>query len=36
MPSSDTPFSDLGAEHRAEPVPLEPHRFMADVDAPFF
>lgn len=27
--------SDLGGEHRAEPVPPKPHRFMADVDAAF-
>ena len=30
------PFSsDLGGEHRAEPVPPEPHRFVADIDATF-
>jgi hypothetical protein len=28
------PFSsDLGGEHRAEPVPPKPHRFVADIDA---
>ena len=25
--------ADLGGEHRAEPVPPEPHRLVADVDA---
>ena len=25
--------SDLGGEHRAEPVPPEPKRFVADIDA---
>jgi hypothetical protein len=30
------PFaSDLGGKHRAEPVPPEPHRLVADVDATF-
>ena len=30
------PFSsDLGGEHRAEPVPPKPHRFVADIDATF-
>ena len=24
---------DLGGEQRAEPIPPEPHRFVADVDA---
>ena len=27
--------SDLGGKHRAEPVPSEPHRLVADVDATF-
>jgi hypothetical protein len=25
--------ADLAGEHRAEPVPPQPHRLMADVDA---
>ena len=25
--------SDLGGDHQAEPVPPEPHRLVADVDA---
>ena len=30
------PFSsDLGGEHRAEPVPPKPHRLVADIDTPF-
>ena len=29
----NTPFSDFRGEQRAEPVPPEPHRFMADLDA---
>jgi len=30
------PFSsDLRGEHRTKTVPLEPHRFMADIDATF-
>jgi hypothetical protein len=30
------PFSsDLGGEHRAEPVPPKPHRLVADIDATF-
>jgi hypothetical protein len=29
------PFSsDLGGEHRAEPVPPKPHRLLADFDSP--
>jgi len=28
-------FPDLCGEHRPEPVPPEPDRLMADVDAPF-
>jgi len=32
-PVLDTPLPDLGSEHRTEPVPPEPHRLMADVDA---
>ena len=28
-------LSDLGSEHRAEPVPPVSHRFMADIDAAF-
>jgi len=31
----DTPFADFGGEYRAKPVPPEPNRFMADVDATF-
>ena len=27
------PLSDLRREHRTEPVPPEPHRLVADVDA---
>lgn len=27
--------SDLGGEHRAEPVPPKPHRLVADIDATF-
>jgi len=30
----NAPFSDLCGEHRAEPVPPEPHRLVADVDTP--
>ena len=30
----DAPLSDLGREHRTEPVPPEPHRLVADIDAP--
>ena len=26
-------FSDLGRKHRAEPVPPEPYRLVADIDA---
>ena len=29
-----SPFPDLGCEDRAEPIPPEPHRLMADIDAP--
>jgi len=29
----DAAFADLGSEHGAEPVPPEPDRLMADVDA---
>ena len=29
----NTLLSDLGRKHRPEPVPPQPHRFMADVDA---
>jgi hypothetical protein len=32
-PVSDTPLPDLGSKHRTEPVPPEPHRLMADIDA---
>ena len=28
----DPPLADLGGEHRAKPVPPEPHGLMADVD----
>ena len=28
-------FPYLRGEHRTEPVPPEPHRFMANIDAPF-
>ena len=31
----DTPLPDLRREHRAEPVPPEPLRLVADIDAPF-
>src|SRR6056297_880336 len=31
----DTAFADLRGEHRAEPIPPEPHRLVADVDAAF-
>lgn len=27
------PLTDPGSKHRAEPVPPEPHRFVADGDA---
>ncbi len=30
----DASLADLGCEHWAEPVPPEPHRLVADVDAP--
>lgn len=30
----DTPLSKFRGKHRPEPVPLEPHCFMANVDAP--
>ena len=33
--SRNPTFPDFRGEHRPEPVPPEPHRFMADVDAPF-
>jgi hypothetical protein len=29
----DPPPTDFRGEHRADPVPPEPHRFMADLDA---
>jgi len=29
------PFTDLGCEHRADPVPPKPYRFMADINAAF-
>jgi hypothetical protein len=29
------PLPDLGREHRAQPVPTEPDRLVADVDAAF-
>ena len=29
---ADPPLADLGGEHRAKPVPPEPHGLMADVD----
>ena len=28
----NAPFPDLRGEHRAEPVPPEPHRLVADID----
>jgi hypothetical protein len=31
---SDTALFDLGSEERPEPLPLVPHRLMADVDTP--
>ncbi len=31
----NTPLSDFRGEHRTKPVPPEPHRFMADIDAAF-
>jgi hypothetical protein len=31
----DTPFTDFGGEYRTKPIPPEPNRFMADVDATF-
>ena len=31
----DPEFPDLRGEHRPEPMPPKPHRFVADVDAPF-
>jgi hypothetical protein len=34
-PVLDAALSDLGGEHRTETVPPEPHRFVADIDAPF-
>jgi hypothetical protein len=30
----NAPLADLRGEHRTEPVPPEPHRFVADVDPP--
>ena len=30
----DPPASDLGGEHRPEPVAPEPHRLVAHLDAP--
>ena len=32
-PVLNTPLPDLGGKHRTEPVPPEPHRLVADVDA---
>jgi hypothetical protein len=29
----DAPFPNLRSEHRSEPVPPEPHRLVADIDA---
>ena len=29
----DTPLPDLRGEHRTEPVPPEPYRLVADIDA---
>ncbi|MDH3911537.1 MAG: hypothetical protein OEU09_09580, partial [Rhodospirillales bacterium] len=29
----DAPLSDLRGEYRTEPVPPEPNRFVADIDA---
>ena len=29
---NNAPFPDLRCEHRAEPVPPEPYRLMADID----
>ena len=31
--ASNPGLPDLGGKHRTKPVPLEPHRFMAEVDA---
>ncbi len=31
----DPALPDLGGDHRPEPVPPEPHRLMANIDAPF-
>ena len=31
----EAPLSDLSGKHRAEPVPPEPHRLVADIDAAF-
>jgi hypothetical protein len=33
MSEADSPFPDLGGKHWTEPVPPEPHRLVADVDA---
>jgi hypothetical protein len=30
----NSPLPDLCSEHRTEPVPPEPHCFVADIDAP--
>jgi hypothetical protein len=32
-PVLDTPLLNLGSKNRTEPVPPEPHRLMADIDA---
>ena len=31
----NAPFPDLRGEHRTEPVPPEPYRLVADIDASF-
>ena len=31
----NAPLADRRGEHRTEPVPPEPHRFVADIDAAF-
>ncbi len=28
----NAPLQDLRGEHRTEPIPLEPHRLMANID----
>src|SRR5918994_7774671 len=32
---ANAPLAELRGEHRTEPVPPEPHRFVADIDPAF-